>query len=168
MNFYCTWANTNLIFYSTFRTKPFHVFNCSFLSHGHISKFSGRFGNWRPLSIPQLYCKPAQVWKNYFKDNIDSVPWHYSAIRLYQTSIIEISYNFSGIQTAIHITSRVLYFISLPKQIKSPYRSKLHACYWKDLLSIGHIHGVSYFRRINNAFIHPYHFHNPTSSKTML
>ena len=57
-----------------------------------------------------------------------------SAIRLYQTRIIEISYNFLGIQTAIHITSRVLYFISLPKQTKSPYRSKLHACYWKDLL----------------------------------
>ena len=145
----------NLIFYSTFRTKPFYVFNCSFFPHGYISKSSGRFRNWRPISIPQLYSKPAQVWTNDFKDNTDIGISIYSAIRLYQTRIIEISYNFLGIQTAIHITSRVLYFISLPKQTKSPYRSKLHACYWKDLLSIGHIHGVSYFRRINNPFIHP-------------
>ena len=127
-----TCVNTNLIFYSTFRTKPFHVFNCSFLPHGHISKFSCWFGNWRPISIPQLYCEPAQVWTNYLEDNSDSIP--FSAIRLYKTRIIKLSYNFSDIQTAIHITSRVLYFICLLKQTRSPYRSKLHACYWKDLL----------------------------------
>ena len=76
-------------------------------------------------------------------------------IQLYEARMIKISYNFSDIQTAIHITSLVLYFICLPKQTRSPYRSKLHASYWKDLLSIGHIHGVSYSSK-NKQSLFPY------------
>ena len=93
-----------------------------------------------------------------------------SPIQLYELRMIKISYNFSDIQTAIHITSLVLYFICLPKQTRSPYRSKLHASYWKDLLSIGHIHGVSYSSK-NEQSLFPYssfEILNPASSKIIL